>query len=99
MADCKTCKSVRANGDVPYVVHEAALARMERANKRLVILIAILAILLFGSNLAWAIYESQFDDIRVDAEQTGDGTNIICGGDIDLGTESDDNQACTQDRW
>lgn len=91
MADCKTCKSVRASSDVPYVAHEAALSRMERANKRLIILIVILILALIGSNIAWYAYESQFECTKIVAEQYGDGTNIACGGDVDYGTESDNN--------
>ena len=34
---------------VPYLTHEAALARMERCNRRLVVLIAILAAVLVVS--------------------------------------------------
>lgn len=61
-------------------------AMTERTIKRLWILIVILVVLLFGTNAAWIVYESQFESVSVeqtiDAEQTADGgSNYIVGGD------------------
>lgn len=41
MADCNNCSRRETPQPVPYIVHEAALARAERTNKRLCIIIAI----------------------------------------------------------
>ena len=50
------------NKDVPYIVHEGDMARMERTIKRLWITNIILILLFVGSNVAWLMYESQFTD-------------------------------------
>lgn len=84
MADCKTCKEQRQT--VPYIVHEADMARQERTIKRLWILLILLIVLLVGSNVVWIAYESQFTDeivTEIDAEQeTGEGNNYVVGGDM-----------------
>ena len=84
MADCKTCKEQRQT--VPYIVHEADMARQERTIKRLWILLILLIVLLVGSNVAWIAYESQFTDeivTEIDAEQeTGEGNNYVVGVDM-----------------
>ena len=54
MANCETCKNVKsAPENVPYFVHEASMARMERNIKRLWIAVIVSACMLFASNLAW----------------------------------------------
>ncbi len=85
MADCNSCKAAREPESVPYLVHESAMARAERAAKRLWVVIILLIVLLVGSNCAWIYYESQFETVtttEIDAEQDGNGTNIVSGGDI-----------------
>ena len=78
--------------NVPYFVHEGAMTRMERINKRLWILIIILIVALVGTNVGWVIYESQFTDeeysyeMQMDSADGGSNTytdNIInmTGGD------------------
>ena len=94
MADCNSCKTNKPDV-VPYVVHESTMARMERQTKRLWITILVLIFLLVGTNCAWRWYESQFETIEetvIEAEQDGTGINIVGGGDIGYGTESQDNQ-------
>lgn len=83
-------ENTRIVKDVPYLVHEGALARMERTVSRLWILCILLLLLLFGSNLAWIIYELQYVDIvdetSIEATQSTDGgSNFIVGGDLDYG--------------
>ena len=84
MADCKTCKEQRQT--VPYIVHEADMARQERTIKRLWIALILVIVLLVGSNCAWLYYESQFSDeivTEIDAQQeTGEGNNCVVGGDM-----------------
>ena len=61
MADCNTCKEKKKSLEpVPYIVHESAMARQERNNKRLWIVVIILIAALILSNAAWIYYESQF---------------------------------------
>ena len=54
MANCETCKKVQnAPESVPYIVHEASMARMERQIKRLWIAVIVAVCLLFASNTGW----------------------------------------------
>ena len=71
---------------IPYFSHEGDMARMERANKRLWIIILVLIVALVGSNGAWIYYESQFVDeetTKIEAEQeTSEGNNYVVGGNM-----------------
>ena len=75
--------------------HEGDMARMERANKRLWIVIIILIVALCGSNAAWIIYESQFEVIeetQIDAEQeTEEGSHYVIGGDFNGEAKGENN--------
>ena len=76
---------------VSFRAHESALAREDRKNKRLWILVIVLLFMLFVSNGAWIWYESQFEDtVTIEAEQTGSEVNIVSGDDVNYGTESKD---------
>lgn len=80
MADCKTCKESRQV--VPYIVHEADMARQERTIKRLWILAILLVVLLVGSNCAWIWRESQFvDEVTTVESWADDGSTAI--GNVD----------------
>ena len=63
---------------IPYIVHESEVARLERINKRLFILVVVLAVMLFVSNGIWIWYESQFQDEMITVESSTDsgGTAI-----------------------
>ena len=97
MANCKECKEnrveVKTPENVPYIVHEAAMARNERNVKRLVIALVVAIVLVFTTNVGWLIYESQFETITY--EQDGEGINNVNygdQGDLNNGAESE-NQA------
>ena len=71
--------------NVPYIVHEGAMARMERTIKRLWILIILLAVFLVGTNAAWIYYESQFEtmettEIYQDVDTGENGRAVITDG-------------------
>ena len=94
--DCQTCKERQKQAEpVPFIVHEADMARMERNNKRLWIALILVIVLLVGSNIAWTVYESQFveevttQDVWQNAE--GDGSNRFVGGDYYGDAESTNN--------
>ena len=91
MANCETCKKVQnAPENVPYIVHEASMARMERQIKRLWIAVIVAVCLLFASNAGWMIYESQFATISY--EQDGEGINNVNIGeqeDLNNGAEGE----------
>ena len=57
MANVETCKKVQnAPESVPYIVHEASMARMERQIKRLWITVLVLIVMLVATNGAWIWY-------------------------------------------
>ena len=67
--DCETCKEKRGvisqtPKDVPYIVHEVAVARLERVIKRMWVLVILLIILFVASNGAWIWWESQFEKVK-----------------------------------
>ena len=84
---CNNCGTDKEPVNVPYVVHESAMARAERQAKRLVAIIILLIVLLVGSNIGWLIYESQFEtftteEIVVDDDENGVANYIGNDGDI-----------------
>lgn len=91
MADCSTCKAKKeqVSNDVPFIVHEAAMARAERTAKRLWITVVLLALLLVGTNGAWIWYESQYEDFYIEQDCcNGDNNYIGNDGDIYNGSTS-----------
>ena len=92
---CNDCKAENTNVTVPYVVHESAMARSERHIKRLCILLAILIAICFISNIAWLIawnsYDYSSEEVIIEADQDGEGVNIVGGGNVDYGAESKNN--------
>lgn len=81
---CNGCVQEPEQASIPFIVHEKEMARKDRTETRLWILIILLVVLLVGTNGAWLWYESQFETIEyseaydVSAE---DGGNAIVNGD------------------
>ncbi len=93
--NCETCVERRKQAEpVPYIAHEAAMARMERVNKRLWIVVIILIVALIATNAGWIVYESQFVDEYVTQEiDTGDGDAVVAGiGDVNYGESTSDGE-------
>ena len=72
--DCETCKEkrkvvVQTPKDVPYIVHDVAVASLERVIKRMWVLVLSLIILLVASNGAWILWESQYQTIETNITQ------------------------------
>ena len=94
---CNNCATENQNIVVPYAAHEIAIATSERHSKRLWIVILVLIVALIASNLAWIIYEAQFEKVETtteeyDIEQDAEGGNnnsIINGGSIVNGETED----------
>lgn len=88
--DCKTCKEERGLIMMPTVTHESAMARAERHMKRLWIIILVLIFLFVGTNIAWMVYESQFEDVTTTTveqdNESGHNNYIGNDGDISNGT-------------
>lgn len=81
--------------DVPYIAHEGEMARMERVNNRLWVVIIILIVALLATNGAWIWYESQWETYEqttqeVTQDATDGGSNEFIGGDY-YGTSNDKN--------
>lgn len=94
MANCETCKmKTTAPENVPYIVHESALARMERMVKRLWVTVLVFIFLLVGTNGAWLWWESQFEEITTttyEADATDGGNAVINGdGSVNINGESE----------
>lgn len=90
-ADCKTCKEQRAKKSNQYDIDVVAMMAMA-VNRRLVIIIALLIVLLVGSNCAWLYYNSQFEDVSTtttesyEAVADNDGVAIANGsGEVNYG--------------
>ena len=73
--------------------HEGETAMLEIANKRAYILLIIMFIALILTNAGWIVHESMYEDIVVtENSQDGEGVNIIGGGDVNYGSETDNNK-------
>lgn len=81
--------------EIPFFVHEADMARLERTNKRLFIVVLVLILSLIGTNCGWLYYESQLQVEQTTVEQevdTGEGDAVVVGiGDIYGEGEADSN--------
>lgn len=68
---------------VPYIVHESAMARLERTIRRLWILCIVMFLAFVISNGAWIYYESQWQVLEsTEQTVTQDGdANLFIGGD------------------
>ena len=78
--------------DVPYLVHEGAMVRLERMNRRLWISTIILVALLFISNGLWIYFQSQFESVSTTITQDNlDGINNYIGNDGDITNGKTDN--------
>ena len=87
MADCGNCKVKSAQAaDVPYIVHEASMARSERVVKRLWAAIILLILLLVGSNAAWIWWNNQWETVESweITQENEDGNNNYIGNDGDI---------------
>lgn len=84
--NCESCSEKRKQAEpVPYIVHESAMARMERTVKRLWVLLILLILLFVGTNAAWIWYESQWEVVETTVTQTNeDGYNNFIGNDGDI---------------
>lgn len=84
---CESCKKTDGkpsdgkNQSVPFVVHESAMARNERAVKRLIVALVIAIALIFASNAiwlyAWLQYDYSSEETVTEYKQDGEGLNII----------------------
>lgn len=101
MPDCNACKDNRKKtADVPYIVYEGEVARLERIIKKMWIVALVLIVLLVGTNICWLWYESQYEYVTVTQELDGeiDRVAISGTGDVNYGeNQADSENAHTQD--
>lgn len=79
--NCETCDKHKEVAPVPYIVHESAMARAERTNKRwakvaLAELVVILLIV-FAFLYVWQLYDYSSEESVYTYQQDGEGVNII----------------------
>ena len=95
---CNNCVTENQSMNVPYVVHEATVARQERQIKRMLTALIVAVALIFASNAiwlyAWMQYDYSSEEIVVDAEDNGNANYIGQDGNIYNG---EDNSAETQE--
>ena len=95
MSSCSNCgkEKEKSPETIPYIAHESAMARAERAAKRLWAVIILLIVMLVGTNAAWIWYESQFETITTEVTQeNADGYNNYIGNDGDINNGDADDQ-------
>ena len=95
MSNCSNCgkEKEKTPETIPYIAHESAMARAERAAKRLWIVIILLIVMLVATNGAWIWYESQFETITTEVTQeNADGYNNYIGNDGDINNGDADDQ-------
>ena len=78
---------------IPFIAHEQMMVRMERTNHRLWILCIFLVICLIASNVAWIVYESQWEvfEEQTVTQESSDGVNNFIGNDGDIYNGEADN--------
>lgn len=86
---CNNCEEKRTE-PVSYIAFESMKATMERTVKRLWIIVLVLIILLFGSNVAWIVYESQFEtasetNVTQDVQAENGSAYLSGTGDVNYG--------------
>ena len=81
---------------VPYIVYEGEMARQERHIKRLLATLITILVFFFASNMAWLYVWNQYDyidqtkTIEIDADQDGEGINVVGGEDVNYGPDGND---------
>lgn len=103
---CNDCRAENTNVTVPYVVHEATVARQERQIKRMWIALIVSISMIFFMNMAWIgawtsyDYSSTTEEIIVEQDARDGGNNNYIGnnGDINNGvSEDNDSENDTQE--
>ena len=74
--------------DVPYIIFESEMARLERIIKKQFVLIIVTVVFLIGTNACWLWYESQFEEVTTtevtqDVDSGDGGDAIINDGETD----------------
>lgn len=89
--ECNNCGRIDPNASIPFAAFEANEQRHERKERNFFVVILVLIGLLVLSNLAWLLYESQFEVVEetetiTQESESGDINYIGNDGDILNGT-------------
>lgn len=97
--NCETCKERKMQAEpVPYIVHESAMARAERANKRWFWAWLITLLLLVGAVVWYIWWRGQWEvkektvSYEVEQQAERNGNNSFIGGDYYGFAESESNK-------
>lgn len=72
--------------DIPYIVYESEMTRLERIIKKQFVIILVTLALLVGTNALWIWYESQLEEVTTTTQEVTqdldaeDGDAIINDG-------------------
>ena len=79
------------NNEVPFIVHEGEVARLERVIKRLWIMCIIIFMACVISNGLWTYYSTQWETVEV-SQDADNGVNNFIGSDGDITNGKADDQ-------
>lgn len=101
MSDCKKCADVREENK-PEVVsryfYELEQARTERHSRRWMIAFFVTLAMLFATNIAWLIYESQFETYYYEQDSSSVNNLNTGEGSIYNGTETQNKEETGGDK-
>lgn len=83
------------------IAFERMQAKDERNDRWRNIIIVLLIVLLVATNAMWLWAWNQYDyvdEYTIEAEQDGEGINIVGGGDVGYGADSKDNETKNKDK-
>lgn len=84
--------NVKDVAQIPFYAHEGEVTRLEKINKRLWIAVLVIFAAFVVSNLAWIIYENQFEDevytYEVQQDSGDGGTNTFTDNKVVMGGDS-----------
>lgn len=77
--------------EIPYIVFESEMARLERIIKKQFVLIIVAVVFLVGTNACWLWYESQFEEVTTTEVtqdvDSGDGGDAIINDGVRINGE------------
>ena len=79
--------------DVPYIVYESEMTRLERIIRRQFVLIIVTLCFLVGTNAVWVLYENQFEEVTTTEVtqdlDSGDGGDAVINDGVHINGESE----------
>ena len=78
---CNSCGADNQKTNVPYIVHEATVARQERQIKRMWIALIVSVAFIFASNVIWLYAWNQYDYESYEITADGDSNANYIGQD------------------